>query len=96
MSTRFTEEEREGLRARMLGEGFAMLRAGGMRAVNIDELTTRCNVTKGTFYNIFDNKAEFLYQVMRFKRQEAKDRMASYLSCEGQLSHAGLAEKKQP
>lgn len=90
MSAKFTDEDKEKLRIEMIQLGFRMLKSGGIRSVNIDEITKKCFVAKGSFYNLFESKTEFLYQVMIYKRQESKDKITEYLNKDGKLSRKGL------
>lgn len=90
MSAKFTDEDKEKLRIEMIQLGFKMLKTGGIRRVNIDEITKKCFVAKGSFYNLFESKTEFLYQVMIYKRQESKDKIKEYLNKDGNLSRKGL------
>ena len=90
MSAKFTDEDKEKLRMEMIQLGFKTLKTGGIRNVNIDEITKKCFVAKGTFYNLFESKTEFLYQVMIYKRQESKDKITEYLGKDGKLSRSGL------
>ena len=90
MSAKFTDEDKDALRLKMLQLGFRMLKSGGIRSVNIDEITRECFVAKGSFYTLFESKTEFLYQVMIYKRQESKDKMLDYLDSHGKLSWDGL------
>lgn len=66
------------------------MRKGGIKAVNIDVLTKQCFIAKGTFYNLFTNKADFLYTVMRRKREYTKEKLNDFLSDNGKLSRQGL------
>ena len=50
----------------------------------------RYYVAKGNFYNLFESKTEFLYQVMIYKRQESKNKLLDYLNSCGRLSWDGL------
>ena len=90
MSAKFTDEDKEKLRIEMIQLGFKMLKTGGIRRVNIDEITKKCFVAKGSFYNLFESKTEFLYQVMIYKRQESKDKIKEYLNKDRKLSRKGL------
>lgn len=74
----------------MMQLGFEMLKAGGIRAVNIDVITSKCFVAKGSFYTLFESKTEFLYQIMIHKRQESKNKILEYASEDGFLSREGL------
>ncbi|MBR1740995.1 MAG: TetR/AcrR family transcriptional regulator [Lachnospiraceae bacterium] len=90
MSAKFTEKEKEKLRIEMMQLGFVMLKSGGIRNVNIDTITKKCFVAKGSFYTLFENKTEFLYQIMIYKRKESKVKIKEYLSDDGKLSRKGL------
>ena len=74
----------------MIQLGFEMLKVGGIKTVNIDVITSKCFVAKGSFYTLFESKTEFLYQIMLYKRQESKNKILEYASDKGFLSHDGL------
>ena len=59
----FTAENRDELRIKLLDKGFTMLKKGGLSAVNIDKLTEEAYIAKGTFYNLFTNKSEFILHI---------------------------------
>lgn len=90
MSNKFSEEEREKIREQLIDLGFDSLRKGGIKAVNIDDLTEQCFIAKGTFYHIFPSKSDFLYSVMRRKRQQTKEKLNDFLDENGMLSQPGL------
>lgn len=90
MSNSFTQEERTHIRKKLIEEGFQRLKAGGIKAVNIEELTNSCYVSKGTFFNLFSNKTEYLYQMMREKRSQTKEKLLEYLDEEEKLTYEGL------
>lgn len=90
MSAKFTNEDKEKLRTDMIQLGFKMLKTGGIRSVNIDEITRKCFVAKGSFYTLFESKTEFLYQIMICKRQESKDKITENLNNDGKLPRASL------
>jgi AcrR family transcriptional regulator len=86
----FSDENKENLRIRLLDEGFSMLKSGGLSSVNIDKLTTDAYIAKGTFYNLFVNKSEFMYHMMIYERTRAKDMLISYLNEDGKLTKDSL------
>lgn len=90
MSNSFTKEERAHIRKKLIEKGFQRLKTGGIKAVNIEELTNSCYVAKGTFFNLFSNKSEYLYQMMREKRSQTKEKLQEYLDEEGKLTYEGL------
>ena len=86
----FSDENKESLRIQLLDEGFSMLKSDGLSSVNIDKLTADAFIAKGTFYNLFENKSEFMYHMMIHERTRAKDMLISYLNEDGKLTKASL------
>ena len=86
----FTDENKEELRRNLLDIGFEMLKNGGLSAVNIDQLTADAYIAKGTFYNLFENKSEFMYHMMIHERTRAKEKLISYLNGSGRLTKDSL------
>jgi len=86
----FTDENRDEIRMKLLNKGFMMLKKGGLPAVNIDKLTEETYIAKGTFYNLFENKSEFMYHMMIHERNRAKEKLLSYLNSSGKLTRDSL------
>ena len=86
----FSDEYRNELRLRLLDAGFLMLKSGGLSAVNIDQLTTDSYIAKGTFYNLFENKYEFMYHMMIHERNRAKEKLLSFLNDRGKITRDSL------
>ena len=86
----FTDENRDEIRVKLLDKGFKMLKKGGLNAVNIDKLTGSTFIAKGTFYNLFESKSEFMYHMMIHERKRAKDKLFSYLNASGKLTRDSL------
>ena len=88
----FTDENRDEIRKKLLDKGFKMLKKGGLSAVNIDTLTEEAYIAKGTFYNLFENKSEFMYHMMIHERTRAKEKLLSYLNDSGKLTKDSLRD----
>ncbi|SEG27928.1 transcriptional regulator, TetR family [Eubacterium ruminantium] len=88
----FTEENKDNMRQRLLDEGFQLLKEGGLAAVNIDKLTELVFIAKGTFYNLFENKSEFMYHMMIHERNRSKDKLISYLNTRNKLTKDSLRD----
>lgn len=86
----FTVENKDEIRLKLLDKGFKMLKSKGLSAVNIDKLTEETYIAKGTFYNLFDSKSEFMYHMMIHERNRAKDKLLSYLNDTGKLTKNSL------
>lgn len=81
----FTDENMDEIRLKLLNKGFKMLKKGGLSAVNIDKLTEDAYIAKGTFYNLFETKSEFMYHMIIHERTRAKEKLFSYLNDSGKL-----------
>ena len=88
----FTDENRDEIRKKLLDKGFKMLKKGGLSAVNIDKLTEETYIAKGTFYNLFENKSEFMYHMIIHERNRAKEKLLSYLNDSGKLTKDSLRD----
>lgn len=88
----FTDENKDEIRLKLLNKGFKMLKKGGLSAVNIDKLTEETYIAKGTFYNLFENKSEFMYHMMIHERNIAKEKLFSYLNDSCKLSKDSLRD----
>ena len=71
-------------------EGFRMLKESGLAGVNIDKLTDKTFIAKGTFYNFFENKSEYMYHMMIHERNRSKEKLISYLNNKGKLTKDSL------
>lgn len=88
----FTDENRDEIRCKLLDKGFKMLKQRGLSAVNIDRLTEQTYIAKGTFYNLFESKSEFMYHMMIHERTRAKVKLISYLNDSGRLTKDSLRD----
>ena len=86
----FTPESKIDIRKELLECGFGLLKQGGLAAVNIDVITKMCFIAKGTFYNFFKSKSDYMYQMAVFKRNQAKEMLLSYLGTNRKLSSPHL------
>ena len=86
---RIDESRRRIIEQSMMEEGFLMLKAGGLRNVNIDTIVKKCGISKGSFYSFFPSKADFIYAIMIFKRDQAKRQLREHLRG-GKLSYDAL------
>jgi len=69
----FDEETREDIRSQMLDNGFSLIKRFGLKKTTIEDVTRISGVAKGTFYNFFKTKEEFVYQIIIHKRRLVKD-----------------------
>jgi AcrR family transcriptional regulator len=86
----FTPENRNDIRKELLECGFSLLKQSGLTAVNIDALTKMCFIAKGTFYNFFKSKSDYMYQMALYERDRAKETLLSFLDANRKLSSSHL------
>jgi len=79
----FDEETREDIRGQMLDNGFSLIKRFGLKKTTIEDVTRASGVAKGTFYNFFKTKEEFVYQIIIYKRRLIKARYAEMASVNG-------------
>lgn len=75
----FDELAKKHLRKQMLDNGFQLIKLYGLKRTTIEDITKKSGVAKGTFYNFFKNKEQFVYEIILFKRNEAKEKFQDLL-----------------
>lgn len=55
---------------RIFHEGYDLLKAKGMRKMSILDITRAVDIATGTFYHYFPTKEDFVYQMIRYYRDE--------------------------
>ncbi len=86
----FSDETRNEIPLKPPNKGCKLLKKVGLSAVNIDKLTDETYIAKGTFYNLFETKSEFMYHMMIHERTRAKEKLFSYLNDSGKLTRDSL------
>ncbi|RDY23100.1 TetR/AcrR family transcriptional regulator [Romboutsia maritimum] len=82
----FDESAKKHLRNQMLQNGFDLIKVYGLKKTTIEDITKKSGIAKGTFYNFFKNKEDFVYEVVLFKRNEAKQKFQSLLGKSNELN----------
>ena len=68
----FALHEREETRIKMLNAGFELIKEHGMTHTSIEKVTKAVGLGKSTFYNFFPSKEMFVYEIMQYQRDRAK------------------------
>ena len=79
----FDEETRDDIRNQMLDNGFSLIKRFGLKKTTIEDVTRSSGVAKGTFYNFFKTKEEFVYQIVLYKRRLVKARYSEMVAENG-------------
>jgi AcrR family transcriptional regulator len=68
----FALQEREAARIKMLDAGFELIKEHGMTHASVDKVTRAVGLGKSTFYNFFPSKEMFVYEIIQYQRDRAK------------------------
>jgi AcrR family transcriptional regulator len=68
----FALQEREEARVKMLDAGFALIKQHGMTHASVEKVTKAVGLGKSTFYNFFPSKEAFVYEIIKYQRDRAK------------------------
>ncbi|ADY55550.1 regulatory protein TetR [Syntrophobotulus glycolicus DSM 8271] len=68
----FALKEREEARIKMLEAGLALIREHGMTHASVEKVTRAVGLGKSTFYNFFPSKEMFVYEIIQYQRDRAK------------------------
>ena len=79
----FDNETREDIRSQMLENGYSLIKRFGLKKTTIEDVTRSSGVAKGTFYNFFKTKEEFIYQIVVYKRKLVRERNLEMVSANG-------------
>jgi len=79
----FDSETREDIRSQMLENGYSLIKRFGLKKTTIEDVTRSSGVAKGTFYNFFKTKEEFIYQIVIHKRRQIHERSMEMISANG-------------
>ena len=75
-------------RGKLISATVELMLKSGYHAVSVDDICTRANVKKGSFYHFFDSKTELTLQAMDYRYQESK------IICDDIFSHSFSPEER--
>ncbi len=81
----FDEEKRMNIRICLLNKGFELIKNHGLKKTSIEDIAKSCGIAKGTFYNFFNSKEEFVFEIIKNKRNESKEYFRSLLDKNGYM-----------
>ncbi len=68
----FDLQEREEIRVRILDAGFTLIKEQGMTHASVEKIMKAVGLGKSTFYNFFPSKEVFVYEIIKYQRDRAK------------------------
>lgn len=71
----FSDEDRESIRKKLLENGRSMLEKKCYKDISVAEIAEESGIAKGTFYNFFDSKEEYFYEIMLLIRDNNRNEL---------------------
>jgi len=87
----FNVQEREAARIKMLEAGFSLIKKHGMTHASVEKITKAAGLGKSTFYNFFSSKEMFVFEIIHYQRDCAKQ---TFMNMLGSRSSMTMAEGK--
>lgn len=88
----FNEQNWETTRIQMLEQGGELLKKYGVKRMTIDDIVNACGFARATFYKFFPSKEEYVYQIIRHRRELVKQKYADMVKEYGQIGRPELIE----
>lgn len=77
MAKKFSEQEKEIIRNKLLEHGKKLFVTYGLNKTSIYDLTKRAGIAQGTFYLFFSSKEELFFDIIEVEEEKAKERLLS-------------------
>jgi len=86
----FDDEKRLSLRKQMLENGFELIKRYGYKKTSVEDVTRMSGIAKGTFYNFFTTKEEFVHEIVIYKRNCVKNEFQKLLNKDNSLDRTSF------
>ncbi|MCL2569536.1 MAG: TetR/AcrR family transcriptional regulator [Oscillospiraceae bacterium] len=80
MPKHFSEEEKTEIRARLISVGLELFEKYGISKANVNDITARAGISKGSFYAFFASKGDLFMEVYRLERERAHEEILAELA----------------
>ena len=85
MPANFTQEQRQGIRERLLAIGYDMVRETGLKAMKIAEVARRADIAAGTFYHFFPSKEAYVTALIEARGMAWQQEFLTLVKAKGKL-----------
>ncbi len=75
----FNENDKNLIRENLIKFGLEALESNGYKAASIEKVANQAGIAKGTFYNFFQSKEQFFYEVMLSIRDKNRNDFYEFL-----------------
>ncbi len=72
MPKHFSEQEKEAIRNELLSVGLEQFEHFGFNKTNVDDITEKVGIAKGSFYNFFSSKGDLFMEIYSQERQKVQ------------------------
>lgn len=86
MSGHFTEEQQKEIREKLFHAGIEYLKTYGVRKITVDKLVAAAGIAKGSFYNFYKSKEEFLFTLSEYAADKRDEMLRRKLGGREQLT----------
>ena len=76
----FNDGDRNIIRENLIRYGLEALEHGGYKAASIEAIARKAGIAKGTFYNFFQSKEHFFFEIMLSIRDENRKDICDFVS----------------
>ncbi len=90
MPKRFSDHEKELIRARLLEEGYKQFSAHGLKKINVEELAAAAKISKGAFYLFYESKEALFMDVAELAEQRFRREILAAIDLPGPSPRARL------
>ncbi len=78
MSPQFNDKEKQSIREALLAAGKDLFAKFGLKKTNIDDLTHRAGIAKGSFYRFFQSKEELYFDIFLIKEKKLRENLFTH------------------
>lgn len=92
MTGHFTEEKQNEIKEKLFRAGIEYLKKYGMRKMTVDKLVKAAGIAKGSFYNFYKSKEEFLFALSEYAESKMNGMLERKLNGRTQMSAEEFTE----
>ncbi len=86
----FNENDKNLIRENLIKFGLEALESNGYKAASIEKVANQVGIAKGTFYNFFQSKEQFFYEVMLSIRDKNRNDFYEFLSTNSKIDKESM------
>jgi len=86
----FNENDKNLIRENLIKFGLEALESNGYKAASVEKIANQAGIAKGTFYNFFQSKEQFFYEVMLSIRDKNRNDFYEFLSTNSKIDKESM------